>query len=259
MDTLTTVAGWIAAANRVVYLCGAGLSVASGINAYRSGPNAVWAEYVLEWGTIAKFLSDPAAWWTTFWLGAHGKLLAAGIVPNAGHLALTRLAARSPEDLVITQNIDGLQRRAGLAEAQLIEIHGRHDRFVCAGDRRCEGARAAVAAVDLSGLGRGVFPTCPHCGAPMRPQVLLFDEYYDSQAAYQAHRATRALNSAELIVFVGTSFSVGITSSAIRAAEVSGARVVNVNPEPAPFPGVTELTGGAELILPELLARVGSG
>ena len=60
-------------------------------------------------------------------------------------------------------------------------------------------------------------------------------------------------------MFVGTSFSVGITSSAIRAAEVSGARVVNVNPEPAPFPGVTELTGGAELILPELLARVGSG
>lgn len=254
-ERLETVAGWIRG-GRVVYLCGAGLSVASGINAYRSGANAVWGEYVLEWGTRAKFLADPAAWWTTFWLGAHGKLLDGAPRPSAGHLALTRLCARGAGDLVITQNIDGLQRLAGLPEAQLIEIHGRHDRFVCVREGACPAATEAVDAVDLSGLAQGRIPTCARCGAPMRPQVLLFDEYYESQPAYQAYQARRALNNASLIVCVGTSFSVGITSSAVRAAEVSGARLVNINPEPAPFPGFTELTGNAEVVLPALADRL---
>ncbi len=75
MDQTEVVVGWLKDARRVVYPCGAGLSVPSGIRAYRSGTNAVWGEYVLEWGTRSKFLADPAAWWKTFWLGAHGEVL----------------------------------------------------------------------------------------------------------------------------------------------------------------------------------------
>lgn len=250
------VAGWLEAADRVVYLCGAGLSVPSGIRAYRTGTNAVWGEYVLEWGTRAKFVKDPAAWWTTFWLGAHAEVLKTDLRPNPGHAALVELAARSAKDVVITQNIDGLHRAAGHPEGQLIEIHGRHDRFICASDGGCEGIELPEASVDLSRVEEGVLPTCRRCGAPLRPLVLLFDEYYDGHAAFQAHRARRALDDADVIVFGGTSFSVGITSSAIRSAQVSGARVVNVNLEPSPFPGVTELPGGAEVVLPALARAV---
>lgn len=259
MTELDEVARWLREARQVVYLCGAGLSVPSGIRAYRTGPDAVWGEYVLEWGTRAKFLEDPAAWWRTFWLGAHGELLKTDLHPNAGHAALVRLSRRSPRDVVITQNIDGLQRVAGLPEAQLIEIHGRHDRYVCASDGPCPGVDAAVERVDLSRLDQGEFPRCPHCGAPMRPLVLLFDEYYDWHEAFQAHRARRLLDDADVLVFVGTSFSVGVTSLAIRSARVSGARVVNVNPERAPFPGVAELNEGAEVVLPKLAEAAGVG
>ena len=255
-DDVEQVAGWLREAERVVYLCGAGLSVASGIRAYRTGPNAVWGEYVLEWGTREKFLADPAAWWSTFWLGAHAEVLRTDLTPNDGHRALARLAARDAGDLVITQNIDGLQRVAGHPDAQLIEIHGRHDRFICASDGPCEGVEAAVPSLDLSRTAQGEFPTCARCGAPMRPLVLLFDEYYDGHEAYQAHRARRALDAADVLVFVGTSFSVGVTSSAIRSAEVSGARLININPEPAPFRGVTELPGAAEVVLPALADAV---
>ncbi|MBL8921228.1 MAG: hypothetical protein JNJ54_20360 [Myxococcaceae bacterium] len=252
------VARWIGEARRVVYLCGAGLSVPSGIRAYRTGPEAVWGEYVLEWGTRAKFLADPAAWWKTFWLGAHAEVLRRDIVPNDGHRALVRLVERAADDLVITQNIDGLHRVAGHPESKLIEIHGRHDRFICASDGDCPGIAAPVGQVDLSGLDAGRAPVCAHCGGPMRPLVLLFDEYYDGHEQYQAHRARRALDDAEVLVFVGTSFSVGITSSAIRSAQVSGAEVVNVNLEPAPRMGVPvlELNQGAEVVLPKLAALV---
>jgi NAD-dependent SIR2 family protein deacetylase len=248
-------ARWIRDARRVVYLCGAGLSVASGIRAYRTGANAVWGEYVLEWGTRERFLKDPAAWWKTFWLGAHGELLKTDLAPNAGHRALVTLMKRGTDDLVITQNIDGLHRVAGHPDAQLIEIHGRHDRFICASSGGCEGIDHPLEKVDLSELDAGAFPTCHRCKAPMRPLVLLFDEYYDGHDAYQAHRARRALNDADVVVFVGTSFSVGITSTAIRSAEVSGARMVNVNPERSGFP-MTELEQPAEVALPLLAASV---
>lgn len=251
--SIEEVAQRLATARRVVYLCGAGLSVPSGIRAYRTGANAVWGEYVLEWGTREKFLSDPAAWWKTFWLGAHGELLQTNLAPNAGHRALVALMQRGASDLVITQNIDGLHRAAGHPEAQLIEIHGRHDRFICASDGPCPGIEQAVERVDLSRLEEGVVPRCTHCGSPMRPLVLLFDEYYDGHEAYQAHRARRALDDADVLVFVGTSFSVGITSSALRSAEVSGALMVNVNPEPSGYGQVKELAGGAEVVLPALV------
>jgi NAD-dependent deacetylase len=237
----------VAEARRVVWLCGAGLSVPSGIRAYRSGPKAIWSENVLEWGTRTKFLDDPAAWWSEFWLKAHGDLFRS-FEPNEGHRAL----ARGREDLVITQNIDGLHRLAGHPEDRLIEIHGRHDRFICASGSGCAGVDAPVSSVDLSRVGQGVIPKCEHCDFPMRPLVLLFDEHYDSHPGFQAWRARKALNDADVLVFVGTSFSVGITSYAVRCADVSGALMINVNVEPADFPRMVNLVGGAEELLPLL-------
>lgn len=250
---VSELAARLAAARRVVALCGAGLSVPSGIRAYRAGPNAIWAENVMTWGTAGKFHEDPAAWWHEFWLQAHGDLFKA-FAPNAGHRALARAMARGPDDLVITQNIDGLHRDAGHPEERLIEIHGRHDRFICAGGGGCEGVERPVRSVDLSGVAEGRFPTCARCGAPMRPLVLLFDEHYDSHPDFQAWRARKALNDADVLLFVGTSFSVGITSYAVRCADVSGALMVNVNVEPAPFPRMVNVLGSADEVLPRLLA-----
>lgn len=255
MSALTQTSGAIRGAGRVVYLCGAGLSVPSGIRAYRSGPHAVWDEYVTDWGTLARFLEDPATWWKQFWLGAHQDLFRR-FAPNAAHRALVRLMRRSPRDLVVTQNIDGLHRAAGHPEPQLIEIHGRHDRFVCTSAAGCEGVEAPVAEVDLGRLDEGVIPRCGRCGAPLRPLVLLFDELYDSHPAYQAPRARRALDEADVVVFVGTSFSVGITDAAVRSAALSGALAVNVNLEPAPLPGLVDLLGPCEALLPELAAAL---
>lgn len=253
---LERVARWMRSAGRVVYVVGAGLSVPSGVRAYRSGPDAIWDELVTSWGTREKLEADTAGWWKTFWLGAHADLGRADIAPNDGHRALAGLVARDTRDLVITQNVDGLHRRAGHPEAQLVEIHGRHDRFVCMAHARCAAGREPVDRVDLSRLDEGVIPRCAHCGAPIRPLVLLFDELYESHPAFQAHRARRALDEADVVVFVGTSFSVGITSLALRSARFTHARVVNVNLGRAPFGDVTELTGSAADVLPRLLREL---
>ena len=93
----------------------------------------------------------------------------------------------------------------------------------------------------------------------MRPLVLLFDEAYDGHRAYQAFRARRALHDADVLLFVGTSFSVGITDYAVSRAQVTGAFAVNVNLEPCPFPVLRDLLGAAEVTLPAVAARVLDG
>ena len=65
-------------------------------------------------------------------------------------------------------------------------------------------------------------PRCPACGLPIRAHVLWFDETYDSHALYGFQRAEEAFESATSMLFVGTSFAVGITAIAV-AVGLAGA------------------------------------
>jgi NAD-dependent SIR2 family protein deacetylase len=245
----------VARSERVLFLTGAGLSVASGIAPYRKAKDAVWSRFITEWGTIERFHENPLEWWKEFWIKAHGPLAGEGSLdeklPNAGHVAITELVMRHEQHIVITQNIDGLHRRAGVPEEKLIEIHGRHDRFVCTREA-CARVLDAMTRVDLAALANGKIPLCDRCQAPLRPLVLLFDETYDSHPMFQMPRAHRALHDAQVIVFVGTSFSVGITDYAIRAGLYARSTLVNVNVEPVHEHGFVNLIGRAEEILPKL-------
>lgn len=53
-------------------------------------------------------------------------------------------------------------------------------------------------------------------------QALLFDEKYSSHPFFQWERAMRWLERADAIVFVGTSFSVGITHDVCSTPDTSG-------------------------------------
>ncbi len=244
-----------------VYLTGAGISVASGIHAYRSGADAVWANFIMDWGTIEKFHQNPLAWYKEFWIKAHPTLLepADRIQPNPGHAAIARLMNNNLGHGVITQNIDGLHRRSGVAHERLIEIHGRHDVFVCS-NAMCSQARTAVAAFDLNELDEDGVPGCEVCGAPIRPLVLLFDEMYESQPFFRAREARRWLNDADVVVFCGTSFSVGITAMAVQAARYNQALMVNVNTVAVDVEelGFVNLLGKSEELLPALADAVGA-
>jgi len=240
----------------VVWVTGAGLSVASGISPYRKSKDAVWENFITDWGTIERFRRDPKSWYERFWLAAHPTLqVEPGPSPNPGHSALTSLARARSNHHIITQNIDGLHGMSGAPRDRLIEIHGRHDTFVCP-NINCGRHGAAVTGVSLAGVKDGDLPECETCGAVLRPLVLLFDEYYDSHPFFRAREARNWLNDAAVVAFVGTSFSVGITSMAVHAAQAAGAAIVNVNLEPLELAGVLNLLGPAEHVLPGLAERV---
>ena len=144
--------------------------------------------------------------------------------------------------------------------ARLIEVHGAVDLYRCS-NQSCDYARTKW----FDGItfqhdekGRVVPPTCSECGSLVLPLTLLFDEQYCSHAFFRNDALNDWLDRADAVVFVGTSFSVGVTSAAMSTAAMWGAEVFNFNIEPArPSSAtltaqVTNITGPAELTLPAL-------
>ncbi|EFA79299.1 NAD+-dependent deacetylase [Heterostelium album PN500] len=115
---------------RIVFITGAGLSVPSGLSAYRNTKKAIWEEFIVNWGTRKKFKQNPASWWNQFWLRTHEKQEYIDALPNTGHFAINNLI-RLCNTRIITQNIDELHLKSGVPEPKVIEIHGRIGLYKC--------------------------------------------------------------------------------------------------------------------------------
>jgi NAD-dependent deacetylase len=87
----------------------------------------------------------------------------------------------------------------------------------------------------------------------VRQHVLWFDEYYDSQRDYQWPRVLEAASLADAVLFIGTSFSVGVTDLVLTAALERRCPVVSIDPAASvPHSAVVALRSRAEEILPAL-------
>src|SRR5437868_5832739 len=123
LDALRTAA---ARPGRVLALTGAGVSAESGIPTFR-GKEGYWTigarEYhPQELATHAAFEQMPWSVWA-WYLYRRGVCRRAE--PNAAHVALVRLATALPDRFaLVTQNVDGLHRRAGSPDPQTFPIHG---------------------------------------------------------------------------------------------------------------------------------------
>ena len=101
-------------------LTGAGLSAESGISTFRD-KDGIWAKYdYREVATPEGFMRDPAKVLEFYNMR---RRQSAGVQPNAAHVALARLEAEHPGDvLIVTQNVDRLHEAAG--SRKLIHMHG---------------------------------------------------------------------------------------------------------------------------------------
>lgn len=204
----------------VVFLTGAGVSVASGLRPYR-GPNGLWKDETLaRLSNIETFAAEPLEVWRHWWAM---RALALAAEPNAAHLALARLEAARPAGAtftLVTQNVDGLHARAGSVNA--LEYHGNGLKT------RCSNPRCSLEPfVDARIAGDSV-PECPLCGYPLRPDIVFFGEAIPVR---ESHGAKRALDQCDLFVAVGTSATVFPAASFARSAKYSGARTLCLNLE----------------------------
>jgi NAD-dependent deacetylase len=245
----------------LMVVTGAGLSLASGIPTFRgTDPGAVWKNDVTTLGTVHYFSEEPEGSWS-WYLSRFSKLENAQ--PNAGHDALVALerhrAARGAPFLLVTQNVDGLHRKAG-AEA-LVEVHGTADRVRCSGQGCAFGSpRGSLLRTDvdfspfLAAPTRANVPLCPGCGEWLRPHVLWFDELYNGHDDYQWKRVREAAAAAARVIFIGTSLSVGATDQIRLEAQERQVPIANLDPAGRALPGITLIREPSEVFLPRLVS-----
>jgi NAD-dependent deacetylase len=235
---------------RVVVLTGAGVSAESGIPTFR-GKEGYWtvgarAYHPQELATHAAFSQMPWEVWA-WYLYRRGVCQRAE--PNAGHRALARLAAALPERFaLVTQNVDGLHRRAGSPDETTYPIHGDIGLMRCAA--ACTIDRWPIPA-EVGDLGQGeAVPAewraqlaCPRCGGIARPHVLWFDESYD-EPLFHLHTVRSLARAASLLVIAGTSASTNLPWQVVELADRAGAVLVDVNVEDNPFGEIAARTGG---------------
>ncbi|HSD60741.1 MAG TPA: NAD-dependent deacylase [Burkholderiales bacterium] len=224
---------------RIAVLTGAGISAESGVPTFRDTMTGLWSRYAPEdLATPEAFRRDPKLVWGWYeWR----RGLVAQAMPNAGHRALVELERRIPGFTLITQNVDGLHRRAG--SRRVLELHGNITR------NKCFDEGTPVEGGEETG---SVPPRCPRCGSYVRPDVVWFGEMLPEGALEEALEASRGC---ELFLSVGTSALVQPAASLPFEALRAGARVLEVNPDPTPLTPHANwsLRGPAGTVLPELL------
>jgi NAD-dependent deacetylase len=241
-------ADWATGVKRVAVLTGAGISTDSGIPDYR-GPDGVWTKNPGEMNTFTldTFLRDTEIrkrFWATYVDHAAWRA-----EPNAAHRALAELSG--PAVRVLTQNIDGLHQKAGLADRKVLELHGSMHQTVCTQCRRQEPTEPVLARVRAGEAD----PPCTDCGGVLKLGVVLFGEYLDGEVLSKAKAIAGA---SDLFLAVGTSLQVEPVASLCAIAVMSGARLVIVNRDPTPYDDyavevVTESIGTA---LPRICAAL---
>jgi NAD-dependent deacetylase len=239
---------WIAKAQRVVVLTGAGISTDSGIPDFR-GPQGVWTKNpkAEKLSDIGHYMADPEvrrlSWQSRL------EHTAWSAQPNAGHRALVELERRGKLHALITQNIDELHQLAGHSPDKVIEVHGTMRKVVCmsCGERApMEKALARVRAGEAD-------PPCRSCGGILKSATISFGQQLVPEVI---DRALQAAAQADLFLSVGTSLLVYPIAGAVPIAKRAGARLVIVNAEPTPFDELADavFNGSISAVLPKLVA-----
>ena len=153
-------------ARRIVFFGGAGVSVPSGIPDFR-GENGLYAkEYD---GLTAEMLLSHSFFCLhpdIFYDFYKKHMLYPNAKPNIVHVRLAEMERTGRVTAVVTQNIDGLHKKAG--SRNVFELHGSVYENFCMGCGKRFG-------LDFILKAPGV-PRCPECGDIVRPEVTLYGE-----------------------------------------------------------------------------------
>ena len=244
--SIDTVRGWIAEAQRIVVLSGAGISTDSGIPDFR-GPQGVWTRNpkAEKLSDIRYYMADPEVRRLSWQSRLEHSAWSAR--PNAGHFALVALERRGKLHALITQNIDELHQLAGNSPERVIEVHGTMRKVVC---MSCGWRGPMQDTLDRVRSGEED-PPCRLCGGILKSATISFGQALVPEVI---DRAMRVADEADLFLAVGTSLQVFPVAGAVPAARSAGARIVILNAEETPFDEIADavLPGSISDILPRI-------
>jgi NAD-dependent SIR2 family protein deacetylase len=166
--------------------------------------------------------------------------------PNAGHRALASLERGGVVARVVTQNVDRLHHRAG--SGNVTELHGALAEvacLACGGIEDRDALQARILAANPGWVTQVVasapdgdaelsadriqsfaVPACARCGGVLKPRVVFFG---DNVPAAIVAEAFAAVETAELLLVVGTSLAVFSGYRFLRHAALRGTPIAIVN------------------------------
>lgn len=172
---------------RILVVIGAGLSAASGLPTFR-GAGGHWRTHnAMDLATPEAFDKDPVLVWRFYQYRRRASIKAG---PNPAHYALAAAAKKQGRDkfYTLTQNVDGLSKRAAHPDETIEYLHGNLMSLKCfrkldfiQGATSCgwreETHMEDIPIPDEGDVPRDVVPKCPQCKVGMiRPGVIWFGE-----------------------------------------------------------------------------------
>ncbi|KAK7201149.1 Silent information regulator 2 related protein 1 [Novymonas esmeraldas] len=189
---------------RILVLVGAGASVAAGIPDFRSPETGIYAnldKYQLDDPTDAFSLpllrERPEIFYT---IAQEMNLWPGSFRPTAVHHFIRLLQEEGRLLRCCTQNIDGLEKAAGVSPELLVEAHGS---FAAASCIDCR-LPFSIEQNRLEAM-QGRVSRCPSCAGIVKPNVVFFGESLPD-AFFDALQHDAPV--AELVIIVGTSLQV---------------------------------------------------
>jgi NAD-dependent SIR2 family protein deacetylase len=247
-------------AQALVLAAGAGMGVDSGLPDFR-GDSGFWRAYPLyaklglsfvDAANPEHFERDPGFGWGFY---GHRTNLYRQTIPHQGFaLLLSWTRHFQLPFFVATSNVDGQFQKAGFPEERILEFHGSIHHLQCTGPC-CAGIweNREELRIDEATMRADRVPLCPRCGAPARPNILMFGDYgwIEERTRSQRERFNSFLTGQNGRRIVVVEMGAGTAIPTVRAMSerigaFSGARVIRINPrEPRISPPHLSLPCGA--------------
>jgi NAD-dependent deacetylase len=238
---------WLRTSRRILILSGAGVSTASGIPDFR-GPGGVWTRRRPVY--YDDFMQSEAARLEYWDFKLETWEIYQRAQPNAVHGAIASLERAGKVLSVVTQNVDGLHRRAGTSAELLIELHGTDLSVEC---QTCH-ATSDPAPHFASFRATRRPPRCV-CGGLLKPATISFGQPLRST---DLDRAASAAARADLVVALGSTLSVYPAASIPLIAAERGTPYIIVNRGATDHDGYASVTlrleGDVTSIVPPAVA-----
>jgi len=185
----------------VILMLGAGVSTSAGIPDFRSPETGLYSnlarlnlphpEAVFE---IGFFRRNPVPFYTL----AH-ELYPGKFRPTITHSFVRLLAEQSILHTCFTQNIDTLERRAGVPDNKVIEAHGSFATQRCIDCKRPFDDEKMKEHIEAKKIAK-----CEVCGGYVKPDIVFFGEGLPPEFI----RAVPSMQTADLLIVMGTSLTV---------------------------------------------------
>jgi NAD-dependent deacetylase len=198
----------------ILFLTGAGISVAAGIPAFRDPDNPERVNRLTNLSTVDALQSMPHEFHSLF---NDLRCIAISARPTKAHQALAKLqsALTGLEVNIVTQNIDRLHERAG--SPRVIRLHGDIEAVRCS-----DCGHAMRWHSDLEG--DEICPSCENQGS-IRPDVVLFGERPHNLLAVE-----RDLRNCQMLCAIGCSLEVFPASGFVGIAQRHECVALEINP-----------------------------